>query len=146
MGSKKDFVMMLQDMGKLNKKRNGALTFNKIGCWASEWIKRVTPYSIPGMPTNSTCAKEFVVGMILLQHKIVKRTEVYHELLEGIPSNGANSGNEMYILKNEKSFCGYDALVRMIIHCFSQNTDRYETKCTFKESLCLASILLKAEH
>ena len=130
MGSKKDFMMMLQDVGTPNKKKNGALTFNKIGSWVRDWIKRVTPYNIPGMPTNLTHAKEFVVDMILLQHKIVKRTEVYCELLKGIPSNsnGANNGNEVYILKNKKSFCGYDALVRMIIHCFSQNADRFETK------------------
>ena len=90
MGSKKEFMMMLQDAGN---KRNGALVFNKIGGWARDWIKRVTPYNIPGMPTNSTHAKEFVVDIILTQHKILKHTEIYCELLECIPSNGGNSGN-----------------------------------------------------
>ena len=143
MGSKKDFMMMLQDVGTMNKKRKRALTFNKIGSWVRDWIKRVTPYNIPEMPTNLTHAKEYVVDIILLQHKIVKCTEVYCELLERIPSNGsgANNGNEVCILKNEKEFCGYDALVRMIIHCFSQNADRFEMKHTFKDVLHLASIL-----
>lgn len=105
-----------------NKKKNDELVYKKIDAWAKKFVKRLQPFNIPGHPTNVTRAKAQVVTLILCKRTKKNRCELYDELTTGL------DGDEIYIIRNEKEYAGYDSIATGIVAIFGQLANKTDNK------------------
>jgi hypothetical protein len=144
MGDMGAWILMLQDPGTANKRKGNTLEYKKINAWCRDFISRIKPCNIPGMPTNVTRGKEMALHLIVKMRKSVRTTTIYRELTQYI--DDVDNKDDVYIIRNDVEFAGFNTLIVNLTAMFAQFVNRDVTKRTANDGLRVALLMQQSRH
>jgi hypothetical protein len=96
------------------------------------------------MPTNVTQGKEMALHLIVKMRKSVCTTIIYSELTQYIDDD--DDKDEVYIIRKNKEFAGYNLLMKNLTAMFAQFVNRNVTKKTANDGIRVALLMQQSRH